>query len=145
MWSDRHRKNVLLVFFVIILIGICFSVPAGAQNKDSKPPTAVKALPRMLDLGRNQCTPCKMMAPVLAELKREYAGIVDIEYINVAENPDAMKKLGLSIRAVPFQIFYDASGKILKRHYGYMSKEEILNAFKEVGFILAKGPEQKKK
>ena len=143
--SNQHGKFAVLASFVVVLVGICFLLPAGAQNKDSKPPTAVKALPRMLDLGRNQCTPCKMMAPVLAELKREYAGIIDIEYINVAENPDAMKKLGLNIRAVPFQIFYDASGKVLKRHYGYMSKEEILNAFKEVGFVVAKGPEQKKK
>lgn len=145
MWSSQQGKIAILVFFVITLTGTGFLLPAGAQNKDSKPPTAVKSLPRMLDLGRNQCTPCKMMAPVLAELKREYAGTIDIEYINVAENPDAMKKLGLSIRAVPFQIFYDASGKILKRHYGYMSKEEILSAFKEVGFISAKGLEQKKK
>jgi len=92
------------------------------------------AIPRMLDLGRNQCMPCKMMAPILAELKREYAGLIDIEYINVAENPDVMKKLGLALRAIPFQIFYDASGRIVKRHYGYMSKEEILQAFKDLGF-----------
>ena len=78
--------------------------------------------------------PCKMMASTLEELKREYAGIVDIEYINIAENPDVMKKLGLPVRAVPFQIFYDALGKIVKRHYGYMSKEEILRAFKDLGF-----------
>lgn len=88
----------------------------------------------MLDLGRNQCLPCKMMKPVLEELKQKYAGIIDIEYINVAENPDIMKKLGLSVRAVPFQVFYDASGKIVRRHYGYMSKEEILLAFKDLGF-----------
>ena len=130
---------------MVFLTGIYFVLPAGAQNKDAKQHSAMKSLPRMLDLGRNQCTPCKMMAPVLAELKREYAGIIDIEYINVAGNPDAMKKLGLSIRAVPFQIFYDASGKVLKRHYGYMSKEEILNAFKEVGFGLKKDPDLKKK
>ena len=89
--------------------------------------------------------PCKMMAPILAELKSEYAGIVDIEYINVAENPDVMKKLGLSLRAVPFQIFYDASGKEVKRHYGYMSKEEILEAFKELGIGLKKTPAQIKR
>jgi thioredoxin 1 len=92
----------------------------------------------MLDLGRNQCTPCKMMVPVLEELKREYAGIVDIEYINVAENPDVMKKLGLPIRAIPFQVFYDASGKVVKQHYGYMSKESILKEFKNLGFGLKK-------
>jgi thioredoxin 1 len=84
-----------------------------------------------------------MMAPVLAELKREYAGVIDIEYINVAENPDAMKKLGLALRAIPFQVFYDASGKIVKRHYGYMSREEIVKAFKDLGFDRKKLPSAK--
>ena len=65
----------------------------------------------MIDLGRNQCAPCKMMAPALAELKLKYAGIIDIKYVNVAEHPDVMSKLGLNLRAVPFQIYYDASGK----------------------------------
>jgi thioredoxin 1 len=145
MRSDRPKKTAILLLLIVSFMGAYFLVPAGAEIKDSNLRSTVKALPRMLDLGRNQCTPCKMMAPVLADLKREYAGIIDIDYINVAENPDAMKNLGLNIRAVPFQIFYDASGKILKRHYGYMSKEEILAAFKEVGFIPAKGSGQKKK
>ena len=145
MQLSQKRRSLVVVFLVMILMGICFLVPANAQNKGPKAPTVAKSLPRMLDLGRNECMPCKMMAPILAELKREYAGIIDIEYINVAKDPDAMKKLGLSLRAVPFQIFYDASGKVVKRHYGYMSKEEILNAFKELGFGLKKGLEQKKK
>ncbi len=134
MSSLRHNRIVFLVFSIIIFIGPYF-LPShvDAQKKGSETPVS-KPLPRMLALGRNQCMPCKMMAPVLAELKSEYAGIVDIEYINVADNPDAMKKLGLSLRAVPFQIFYDASGKEVKRHYGYRSKEEILEAFKELGF-----------
>jgi thioredoxin 1 len=124
-----------VVVFVILLL----SPSSGQCNSGANQgKVTAKAIPRMIDLGRNQCLPCKMMAPVLAELKREYAGIIDIEYINVAENPDAMKKLGLPIRAVPFQIFYDASGNIVKRHYGYMSKEEILQAFKILGFALNK-------
>jgi thioredoxin 1 len=139
MSSDRLRISAAIVFFIIVFMGPCFSALAGTQDQGSKAP-AVKSLPRMIDLGRNQCMPCKMMAPILDELKREYAGIVDIEYINVAENPDVMKKLGLSLRAVPFQIFYDASGKEVKRHYGYMSKEEILEAFKQLGIGLKKAP-----
>jgi thioredoxin 1 len=91
-------------------------------------------LPRMVDLGKGQCAPCKMMVPVLEELKREYSGVIEIEYINITENPDVMQKLGLPVRAVPFQIYYDVSGKIVKRHYGYVSREEIVKAFKELGF-----------
>jgi thioredoxin 1 len=135
MRTVHHEKSIILAATLAVSVTLLFS-PSFVRS--GVPVTAEKAartaLPRMLDLGRNQCMPCKMMAPVLAELKREYAGVVDIEYINVAENPDATKKLGLPVRAIPFQIFYDASGRIVKQHYGYMSKEEILEAFKALGF-----------
>jgi thioredoxin 1 len=139
MRSTHHKNRVIftaaMVIFVALLLSPSFArCDSGVMQE--KP--ASKAIPRMIDLGRNQCMPCKMMAPILEELKREYAGIIDIEYINVAENPDAMKKLGLPIRAVPFQIFYDASGKIVKRHYGYMSKQMILQEFRALGFDVKK-------
>ena len=133
--KTMHEKGLVWASALVILAILLVSPSCGrCANSADQNKTTATALPRMIDLGRNQCMPCKMMAPILAELKREYAGVIDIEYINVAENPDAMKKLDLALRAVPFQIFYDASGKIVKRHYGYMSKEEILKAFKELGF-----------
>jgi thioredoxin 1 len=135
MRSMLDQKQAIFTAAMVTFVALLLS-PSFAQCDSGVIPgkTTSKAIPRMIDLGRNQCMPCKMMAPVLAELKREYAGIIDIEYINVAENPDVMKKLGLPVRAIPFQIFYDASGKIVKRHYGYMSKAEILQAFKTLGF-----------
>jgi thioredoxin 1 len=135
MRSTRDKKQIIFAAVMVSLVALLLS-PSFAQCDSGvmqRKPTA-KSIPRMLDLGRNQCLPCKMMAPILAELKREYAGIIDIEYINVAENPNVMKELGLNVRAIPFQIFYDASGKEVKRHYGYMPKEEILQEFKALGF-----------
>ena len=139
MRTAHHEKRFVWVTAVAVSVALLLlssfarsDVPATAGKTTGTP------LPRMVDLGRNQCTPCKMMAPVLEELKREYTGVIDIEFIDITKNPDAMGKLGLSLRAVPFQAFYDASGKIVKRHYGYMSKEEIVKAFKELGFDLKK-------
>lgn len=83
-----------------------------------------------------------MMAPILEELKKEYAGILDVEFVDVWKNPKAGQKYG--IRGIPTQIFYDASGKELDRHMGYISKEQILQSFKKLGIEL-KNPEQKKK
>ncbi len=134
MTTAHHEKCILWIAVLAISVTLLLSPSLAQSNAPAAGNTTRTALPRIVDLGRNQCMPCKMMASTLEELKREYAGIVDIEYINIAENPDVMKKLGLPVRAVPFQIFYDALGKIVKRHYGYMSKEEILRAFKDLGF-----------
>ncbi|MBA7478202.1 hypothetical protein ES707_13623 [subsurface metagenome] len=103
------------------------------ENKADSEPTA---LPRLVDLGASKCIPCKLMAPILEELKKEYAGRLEVEFIDVWENPDMAKKYGIKI--IPTQIFFDASGKELFRHEGFMSKEDILGKWKELGVDLTK-------
>ena len=115
-------------------------VPASAGSKsESKQVSnadAIKAVPRLVDLGADKCIPCKMMAPILEELKAEYAGRVEIEFIDVWKNPGAGREYG--IRMIPTQIIFGASGKELFRHEGFFSKEDILKKFKEFGFELNK-------
>jgi thioredoxin 1 len=135
MRTVHHEKLIIWTAATVVSLTLLFSPSPSRSNAPAPSNAAPKtAIPRMVDLGRGQCTPCKMMVPVLAELKQTYASVIDIEYINITENPGAMEKLGLPVRAVPFQVFYDASGKIVKKHYGYMSRDEIVNAFKELGF-----------
>lgn len=88
-------------------------------------------LPKLIDLGADKCIPCKAMAPILKELKAEYAGRMDVEFIDVWKNPDAGKPY--KIRLIPTQIFFDASGKERFRHEGFYGKEDILGKWKELG------------
>ena len=90
-----------------------------------------EALPRLVDLGAGKCIPCKMMAPILEDLKEECADTFEVEFIDVWENPKAGEEYG--IRMIPTQIFYDAAGKELFRHEGFFGKEEILAKWKEYG------------
>jgi thioredoxin 1 len=91
-------------------------------------------LPRLVDLGADKCIPCKMMAPILKELKTEYAGRMDVEFIDVWRNPDAGK--AYKIKLIPTQIFYDADGKERFRHEGFFGKEDILAKWKKLGVDL---------
>jgi thioredoxin 1 len=91
-------------------------------------------LPRLVDLGAGKCIPCKKMAPILEELKKEFAGKLQVDFIDVWINPDAGQQYGISL--IPTQIFYDASGKELYRHEGFMPKEDILFRFQEHGIQL---------
>jgi len=103
--------------------------PAGTESG------AKAALPRLVDLGAGKCIPCKKMAPILEELKKEYAGRMEVEFIDVWKNPDAGKAYGIEM--IPTQIFYDASGTELFRHTGFFGKEDILGKWKELGVELA--------
>jgi len=116
-------------------------VPEEPQDsgKSVTDPTVKKAtdktkpLPKMVDLGADKCRPCKMMAPILVELRKEYAGKVDVIFIDVWKDPAPGKQAG--IRVIPTQIFYNADGKELFRHEGYFSKDEILAKWRELGFL----------
>lgn len=109
------------------------------QTVETDKTKEIKALPQLVDLGAGKCIPCKMMAPILEELKKEYAGIFNVEFIDVWKNPDAGKKY--SIRIIPTQIFFDVAGKELFRHEGFFSREDILAKWKELNVDIEKGQE----
>lgn len=107
------------------------SSPLPNAPSDVLPGGTGNGLPRLVDLGAHKCIPCKMMAPILEELTKEYAGRMVVEFIDVWENPAAGQKYG--VRMIPTQIFYDRAGKELFRHEGFMSKEDILAKWREFG------------
>ncbi len=147
---------------VVILVAAVGMVMAGKQTRPAQPPVQggqgsspgaapaqaeapgvadrvapqpAAALPRLVDLGAKKCIPCKMMAPILEELKTEYEGRLRVDFIDVWENPDQGQEYG--IRLIPTQIFFDASGNELFRHEGFMPKEDILATWKELGVDLS--------
>ena len=132
--SNKTRKILVLVA-LFAAIAVVISAKRMQHNADNDNPkletTNDLPLPRLIDLGADKCIPCKMMAPILEELKTEYAGRLRVDFIDVWENPDAGKEYG--IRIIPTQIFYDASGKELFRHEGFFGKADILAKWKELG------------
>jgi len=103
------------------------------SNAPATPPEKLP-LPKLLDLGAGKCIPCKMMFPVLDELKKEYTGKLEVEFIDVWKNPDAGKQYGVEV--IPTQILFDANGKELFRHIGFFAKADILAKWKELGVDL---------
>ena len=92
------------------------------------------SLPRLVDLGAGKCIPCKMMAPILEEMRKDYAGKLRVDFIDVWQDPDAGKAFNINL--IPTQIFFDSNGKELFRHEGFLSKEDILGKWKELGVNL---------
>jgi len=129
-------KIVVVAILAVAVIG-ALALKRGQRSEgpkiDAPTGSAVPAsgLPRLLDLGADKCIPCKMMAPVLEELGKEYAGKMEVEFIDVWQHPGAGKAFGVEV--IPTQIFYDAGGKELFRHVGFFGKEDILAKWKELG------------
>ena len=111
------------------------SLPETQPAQPAPQTEAPKTLPRLVDLGADKCIPCKMMAPILEEMKKQYAGKLDVEFIDVWKNKEAADKYNINL--IPTQIFFDAAGKERFRHEGFYSKEDILAKWKEFGVDLS--------
>jgi len=131
----RKKFSITAVLLSAMMLVLFFVIFPGDGAAQKGPVTkADPKLPRLVDVGADKCIPCVMMAPILEELKKEYAGVLDVEFVDVWKNPNAAKQYG--VRGIPTQIFYDANGKELKRHFGYISKQGVLDEFKKLGIPL---------
>lgn len=141
--TNMKWKNVAIVVLLILAVAVVFAlkqnhyaVAEHAPLREAVPTTSAveisSALPRLLDLGADKCIPCKMMAPILDDLKTTYAGRMQVEFIDVWKDPDAGAPY--DIRVIPTQILFDSEGKELFRHEGFFAKDDILAKWKELGF-----------
>ena len=132
-----------IVVALVIVVGVVIAMknrqvdPAPNETTQPKPtnqpvPKPTTGVPRLVDLGASACIPCKMMAPILEELKQDYAGRLRVDFYDVWKRPGVGREYG--IRIIPTQIFYDPKGKELWRHEGFLSKEDILGKWKELGY-----------
>jgi thioredoxin 1 len=119
--------GIAFVFLVLSLAGPAPG-PARAQDFTQVP---VKGMVTMLDLGATECVPCKMMAPIMEKMEKKYQGKAAIVFIDVWKNRDQVSRFG--IRAIPTQIFYDADGREVSRHVGFMSEAAIVEQLTKMG------------
>jgi thiol-disulfide isomerase/thioredoxin len=99
-----HKTKVCLSITLAILIvagSFIYSltvIEALAQAKGKvlagEPSPSAKKLPRLVDVGADKCVPCVMMAPILEELKKEYAGIVEIEFMEESGSRTSIQDQG---------------------------------------------------
>lgn len=122
------KRIKILITSIALILSCTFVIYAEEE--------ASTGIPKLIDLGATKCVPCKMMAPILDELKETYGGVLDVQFIDVWLKENAAQAEKYGIKSIPTQIFISTDGKELFRHIGFFSKEEILAKWKELGFDL---------
>lgn len=119
---------------VVVLLSACGDAAAAKSAPSPAAARPVARVPTLVDLGAGKCIPCKAMAPILDQLRADYAGRMNVRFIDVWEQPQQAQAHG--IRMIPTQIFYAADGGELARHEGFIGREEILSKWRELGISL---------
>lgn len=118
--------RLTVLFAALIVLPASAALAAGPSVS-----VPVKGMVTMVDLGAKSCIPCKMMAPILEEVEKEYRGRAAIIFIDVWQNQDEAKRFKIS--AIPTQIFFDKDGKEVLRHLGFMDKKAIVEQLTKMG------------
>lgn len=79
-------------------------------------------LPVLVDYWAEWCGPCRMIAPILDEVSKEYAGRLNIAKLNVDENQQTPQKYG--VRGIPTLMLFK-NGNIEATKVGALSKSQL--------------------
>jgi thioredoxin 1 len=148
---DKPQRPIIKILVPVLVIAVIFGIwayknllPASDVKDEDTSEFALDAtedfnleeilshgLPVLIDFGADYCAPCREMAPILDELNKEYRGRAVIKFVDIQKNPRASEGFGITV--IPTQFFFDKEGTPYSYHEGFLSRENIIRAFEELG------------
>lgn len=91
-------------------------------------------IPTIVDFWAPWCGPCRMVAPILDKLAKEYSGKLLVAKVNTDENPDWAQKY--NVQGIPTMLFI-AKGKVVHRQVGALPEgmlRDVVAQFVDVSY-----------
>lgn len=81
------------------------------------------SIPVIVDFWATWCAPCRLIAPIVEEIAREYDGKIKVCKLDVDNNPNTAINYG--IRSIP-TLLYFKNGKVISSTIGAVGKSIIV-------------------
>lgn len=134
--------SILLVLFFAISLNGCSQNSSEAkidEQKSSQQPeigqkqSDINYKVTFIELGSVRCIPCQKMQSVMKSIEEKYSDQVKVVFHDVWTPEGEPFGDQYGIKAIPTQVFLDASGKEFFRHEGYFPEEELIEVLKTKG------------
>ena len=143
-------KKLFLCICLLLFIFTCDKHESNKNSEVTKNETFntstdsidIKPKVTFVELGSVSCIPCKMMAPVMEAIEKEFGSQIKVVFHDVWKDDAVAKKYG--IKLIPTQIFLDSNGVEFFRNEGFLPKENIEKLLEENGLKILKKVEIKK-
>jgi len=106
--------------------------PVNVTDEAFEKTVLESSLPVVVDFWAPWCGPCKMVAPILDKIAKEYAGEMIVAKVNTDENPEWAMKYG--VQGIPTMLLM-YEGKIVNRQVGALPEpmlREVIAQFLDV-------------
>jgi len=131
----RNKTTWLIVMGVVVLWIALQAVQITRYNRqvESLPDDSIvgEGQPVMVQFSAASCGYCRRMLPVLTEMAAGEETFFSVALVSLDKRPSAQDQY--DVQAIPMQIFYDSGGNELYRHTGYLSKQEIIDRWRQLG------------
>ena len=98
-------------------------MPVVVTDQSFKSEVLDAELPVLVDFWAAWCGPCRMVAPILEEISREYAGRLRVAKVDVDENPRTAQAYG--VVSIPTLNLYKG-GELIKSIVGARPKKALI-------------------
>ncbi len=100
---------------------------APGVSLEASPVTETSGPPKVtfVEIGSENCIPCRMMKPVLKAVEDTYGSQIRVVFHDVWTPDGKANAMKYGIRVIPTQVFLDKDGKEYFRHEGFFPKEQV--------------------
>ena len=154
--KDKKLKKLIafIILLVIFALSYCGSGKTETKSEQTKTEktatsdtteTADSIKVTFIEIGSENCIPCKKMEPILDEIRKEYPTQVEVIFYDVKTHKGRLDAQPYHVAVIPTQVFLNEIGQEYHRHIGFYPIDKVLEALAKGGVKIKKGKKEEDK